>query len=265
MPTSTLLLVEGPHDLEFCARLLKPKGFSRVQDFAALVRDHPFWRPAVPERWPVGGDLLARHPVPLFLANPEGDSVAVVNAAGISKLTSRLGYTLGVLDFLPDAIGFILDADNASTPRQRCDVLLAQIVGLVDPVARSLRWAPVPGEVYTGAPRTGIFVMPDSRSQGTLEDLLLEAGASAYPQLLDKARRFVSDAVQDPTLQADDLEELRKPAGLPKSTAAAMASILRPGKSIQVSIQVDRWLEPASLNLPRIAALQEFLEALVGS
>lgn len=264
MPTKTLLLVEGPHDLEFCARLLKPKGFSRVQDFDALVRDHPFWRAAVPERWPVGGDLLARHPVPLFLANPHGHSVAVVNAAGITKLASRLGYTLGVLDFLPDAIGFILDADDTSTPRLRCDVLLAQIAGLVDPVARSLRWAPVPGEVSTGAPRTGIFVMPDNRSQGTLEDLLLEAGASAYPQLLGAARTFVSEAARDPGLTPHDLEEIQKPAGLSKSTAAAMASILKPGKSIQVSIQVDRWLEPASLGLPRITALQEFLEALVG-
>jgi hypothetical protein len=32
MTTKTLLLlVEGPHDLEFCARLLKPFAFSRIQ------------------------------------------------------------------------------------------------------------------------------------------------------------------------------------------------------------------------------------------
>lgn len=53
MPAKTLLLlVEGPHDLEFCARLLKPKGFSRIQSLAVLKRDHASWQRTVPEKWP---------------------------------------------------------------------------------------------------------------------------------------------------------------------------------------------------------------------
>lgn len=105
--------------------------------------------------------------------------------------------------------------------------------------------------------------MPDNQGQGTLEDLLLDAAASAYPKLLEAARHYVADAGTDPALQQGDLEEFRKPAGPKKATAAAMASLLKPGKSIQVSIQDNRWLEPASLKLPRINTLQKFLEDLL--
>lgn len=105
--------------------------------------------------------------------------------------------------------------------------------------------------------------MPDNQSQGTLEDLLLDAGGSAYPQLLQAAGEYAASASKSTELQKDDLDEFNKPAGLKKATAAAMASILKPGKAIQVSIQDNRWLEPTSLNLPRIKALREFLDALI--
>lgn len=258
-----LLLVEGPHDLEFCARLLKPHGYHRIQQHSALKENYPFWLPLVPEKWPHKGDMLARHPVPVFLANSNGQSVAIINASGLDKLAARLGIDLSNLNGLPDAIGIVLDADSNETPKDRHTGLLKAIAERPETEARQIAFADKPGVVSAGPPRCGIFVMPDNESQGTLEDLLLDAAASAYPQLLQAAESYTASASQNSALQSSDLEEFNKPAGSKKATVAAMASILKPGKAIQVSIQDNRWLEPASLNLPRIKALQVFLDNLM--
>lgn len=264
MPARTLLLLlEGPHDVEFCARLLKPAGFSRVQSLRVLERDHGFWQRTVPRAWPQADDLLARHPAPLFLGSRAGQSVALINAIGCDRLVSRLGATLSNLDAMPEAVAVVLDADGVETPMDRFNDMVARMSRLADPVIRSLQWPTSPGTTYAGPPKTGIFILPDNQSQGTLEELLLDAGHLAYPQLLRAAENYVTGAIQAAQLQPEDLEEFQKPAGQKKATAAAMASVLKPGKSIQVSIQDNRWLEPASLNLPRIRALNDFLQALL--
>jgi hypothetical protein len=264
MATETLLLlVEGPHDLEFCARLLKPRGFERIRELARLQSDHSAWLRLVLGSWPQGGDLLARHPVPMFFSNPTRASVAIVNAAGVDKLAAELGRSLANLDIVPSAVGIVLDADGTELPAARFAALTTAIGGLEVDEARNLAFAPAPGLVNAGPPRCGVFIMPDNQNAGTLEDLLLDAAEAAYPQLKASAADFVSVASALPQLNRSDLREYQKPAGPKKAIAAAMASILRPGKSIQVSIQDNRWLGPESLMLPRIAALKNFLEELL--
>jgi hypothetical protein len=264
MSTNTLLLlVEGQHDLEFCARLLKPMGFHRIGQYEALREQHPFWLPLVPERWPQRGDLLARHPVPVFFANPNGQSVAIINAVGLSKLATRLGIDLAVLNILPDAIGIVLDADDAGTPQDRHTELLKAISARPEPEAAKLQLPENPGIISDGSPRFGVFIMPDNESSGTLEDLLLEAGGQAYPELQKAATDYVKgiDGVNDFT--TEDLAEFSKPAGRKKATIAAMASILKPGKAIQVSIQDNRWLDTTAVQHPRIKEANRFIQELL--
>jgi hypothetical protein len=264
MTTNTLLLlVEGPHDLEFCARLLKPMGFHRIQQYEALRERHPFWLPLVPERWPHRGDLLARHPVPVFFTNPNGQSVAIINAVGLSKLATRLGIDLAIMTTQPDAIGIVLDADDAGAPQDRHAELVKTISARPEPEAAQLKLPEKPGLVSDGPPRCGVFIMPDNESSGTLEDLLLEAGAQAYPSLRDAATDYVQGIDHVQGLNADDLDEFCKPAGRKKATIAAMASILKPGKAIQVSIQDNRWLDAAAMQLPRIKDANRFIQKLL--
>jgi hypothetical protein len=52
---------------------------------------------------------------------------------------------------------------------------------------------------------------------------------------------------------------LDREAGRNKTIVGSVASILRPGKAVQVSIQDNRWLRDATLMLPRVRAVQEFL------
>jgi hypothetical protein len=63
-------------------------------------------------------------------------------------------------------------------------------------------------------------------------------------------------------LVGEDLEELLKPAGRHKAIVGSIASILRPGKAIQVSLQDNRWLRDAALDLPRLSAVKSFLASL---
>ena len=72
-----LIVVEGPHDVEFVGRLLRLDGFARVRYESEL---DGFWQPLVPRAFPHGGDLLKRVPVPSFFARGE-HSVAVHSAA----------------------------------------------------------------------------------------------------------------------------------------------------------------------------------------
>lgn len=106
-------------------------------------------------------------------------------------------------------------------------------------------------------------MLPDNQTQGTLEDLLIECGEAAYPTLLPTARAHVQQALEDATLSASDTEDLKSRAGKNKAIVGTVASVLRPGKAVQVSIQDNKWLRGENLNLVRINAVQDFLVRLL--
>jgi hypothetical protein len=249
------LVVEGPHDVEFVGRLLKPYQFKRVNLDAKL---EPYWRPLVPTKFPYGGDLSRRVPVPTFLASDDV-SVAVHAAGGDSQLHLRVEETLAAVPATAlEAVGVFLDSDTQSTPLERFNrvgVGLARL-GLTLPAQ--------PGMVSASVPRCGIFVLPDNQAAGTLEDLLIECAAISYPGLLAEAQALVGRVQpSDPSFTSNDMEDFLKPSGPKKATVACIAGILKPGKAIQVSIQDNRWLDPQAMNLPRIHAVQRFLKELL--
>ncbi|WNG52068.1 hypothetical protein F0U60_54155 [Archangium minus] len=250
------LVVEGPHDVEFVGRLLKPHRFKRENNESRL---DPYWRPLVPTKFPYGGDLSRRVPVPTFFVS-DTVSVAVHASGGDSEIANRVEETLqAALVAPPDAVGVLLDADRDKPPVERFGEVRQALQAKVNLVVPEQ-----PGQVSTASPRCGIFVLPDNVNPGTLESLLLECADIPYPALLSDVRALVSRVQTGAySLTPDDLKDFNKPAGAHKAMVACMAGILRPGKAIQVSIQDNRWLEGAALELPRIAALREFLRVLL--
>jgi hypothetical protein len=107
------------------------------------------------------------------------------------------------------------------------------------------------------------LLVPDNEAPGTLEDLLLEAGALAYPELQRAATDYVQGIDHVQGLSTQDLAGFGKPAGRKKATIAAMAGILKPGKAIQVSIQDNDWLNAASIQLPKIKEANRFIQELL--
>lgn len=264
---TTLILAEGPHDIEFCARLLTLRNFFRIRNITQLQElENAFWAPTIPKMYPQGGDLLARHPVPLFLENGSGQSVALVVADGISKLEQRLNNALNILSRTPDSVGVILDADCEESPSQRFETLVKGFKKEGSASAR-LEWPSKPGVLSRANTKTGVFILPNNQDHGTLEDLLLEAAEVAYPDLLKAAKQY-TDLVSEEAareggkLDKSDLKEFLKPAGRQKAIVASMTGILKPGKTLAVSIQDNRWLEP-DLSGPRILDFQCFLDQLI--
>jgi hypothetical protein len=103
---------------------------------------------------------------------------------------------------------------------------------------------------------------PGCSTAGTIEDLLLEAGRTHYSDLLDAATRYVDAACSLPILNAKDTKDFKRPAGRKKANMAAAAAILRPGKSIQVSLQDNRWLTPPIADGSYLAHLESFRRAI---
>jgi hypothetical protein len=250
MPKYGYLVVEGPHDVELVYRLLSPHGLARIRELAAL---DPFLLPLVPRSFPPAGDLQKRVPVPLFLQSAT-HAVAVHSAAGDTRLIQTVEENTMLLDPASlTGIGLILDADSVRSPAERYveirDGLRAMGYALSEDA----------GTVAAGPPRLGVFVLPDNLTHGTLEDVLLECAQHVYPKLLTAATTHVDAAFADGSLSADDVRELKKPAGRNKAIIGSIASILRPGRAVQVSIQDNRWLRDTALALPRVKSIQDFL------
>lgn len=249
------LVVEGPHDVEFCYRLLSVYDLKRVKqmrDLDAGLHD------LVPRSFPHKDDLLKRVPVPLFLQN-EQHAIAIHSAVGDSGLAPTLEETLATMGNTHFCgLGLMLDSDSKQTASQRFQAVYKQLKEL----DLSLTLPEQPGLVCAGHPRFGMFVLPDNASQGTLEDVLLESAATQYPDLLSVAEDYVDHALQKGLIPKTHLKEIEKPAGRNKAVVGAMAALFKPGKAIQTSIQDHDWLRDKALSIPRIHAVQKFLEAL---
>jgi hypothetical protein len=254
MPKYGYLVVEGPHDIEFVYRLLSPLGLRRIRLEADV---DPFLTRLIPHDYPPDGDLHKRMPVPLFLQSGT-HAIAVHGAAGNARLIQTVEENTQLIGLAGlTGVGIILDADTDQSPVDRYVTIRDQLR------AKNLAFPDDAGVVSLTTPRLGAFILPDNQAQGTLEDILLECGGQVYPNLLSTATAHVDAASQDQSLLSEDLEELRKPAGRKKAILGSVASILRPGKAVQVSIQDNRWLCDAALAIPRVRAVQDFLANLL--
>jgi len=247
------LVVEGPHDIEFAYRLLSPFGLERVQYEQDL---DGFFNSLIPRIYPPDGDLQKRMPIPLFLQN-NTHAIAIHSAVGDSRLVATVEENASILELTSvTGIGFLLDSDKSIRAEERYAAIkegLAKKQFMLDNQ---------PGAITQGPPRLGAFVLPDNITDGTLEDLLFDSANSVYPELLASAIAYVDTASKGKDLIPKDQTDFKKPAGRNKAIIGAMASILRPGKAIRVSIQDNRWLRDEALFLARIKAVQTFLKDL---
>jgi hypothetical protein len=253
-----LLIVEGPHDAEFVARLLSAAGYVRVTNAAQLSDE---WRKLVPTTFPkLRRGINQPHEVPQFRRSAAGELVTTLIAGGDSNLAGGFTASLDALGRMPAAVGFVLDDDRQPNPAQRHAALIAavqQLIGTTMPV-----FPGAPGVVFAGPPRSGVFVLPDNIAAGTLEDVLLEAGQVAYSKLLANAASFVA-SVDKTELTIDDLREGDKNAGPKKQRVAAATAILKPTRAFATSLQDNRWLTGPALGQPLVAKFRVWIHDLL--
>ncbi|MBD2452935.1 hypothetical protein H6G80_02320 [Nostoc sp. FACHB-87] len=248
------IVAEGPQDIEFLIRLLKFYNLRRVTRLSAL---DPFWEPLVPKTFPVDDDLMKRVPVPTFLENSEL-SIALHSAVGITRLANTVEESLALISSAEIfSVGFVLDADSNETPSARFNALINEIQSIALPLPSAL------GKVTNTSPRCGIFIMPNNLVAGTLEDILLECAKLNYPDLLQLALNYVS-SIDQSQLSKDDLRELNKPSGKNKAVISIISSILKPGRTLQVSIQDNRWIDETTLMIESVNLVKTFLDEILG-
>lgn len=255
---NAFIIVEGPQDAECLARLLKAAGYSRIKD----AEDLPLpYRNLFSAHYPRKGRGIDKpHEVPHFRRSATGCIIAMIIAGGDSKLASSLMSAVEAFKGLPDSIGFVLDDDQAPSPNDRHSSLLKTAAEFEN--LKSLQFPGNPGQILPGPPRTGVFVMPDNRQSGTLEDILLESGAVAYSAQIQAAREFVRSF---PTggLNGEDLEAGRRPSGPKKQVIGSVATMLKPGRTLQVSLQDNRWLTGGAISTALVLELRRWLHLLL--
>lgn len=235
-----LIVVEGAHDIAIIERLLKLNG---VHKKIYSVEELPkVWKRTIPSVFPFEHGKLDRiTPIPSFVKN-EHLSVAIKNAGSDKEILNVLQQTLDTMLYEEidqiDAIMLICDADAKNADEKRRELFENYkekddfILEIKDNcISLNLKFKTVP--VYT-------YIFPDDMNKGNLENLLLETAQVIYPELLNLAEKYVS--------QASEYQEiLKKEQYAKKAEVGCIANAMKPGKANQVSIADDDWISESSL------------------
>jgi hypothetical protein len=240
------LLTEGAQDIAFLIKLLKYQGIKQIEKRSKV---DSFWDELIPKTFPYNDELNRQVPVPKFLEG-DGLSIALQGAVGDTRLVNTIQEDLALI---PQeqlfGIGIILDADNRE-PQERFDKIKTEL----EKLQLGLYIASHPGIVTHSKVKFGIFVLPDNQSKGTLENILIECGERNYQQLIELSREYISK-IDESKLKSSDLREIRKPAGKNKAIIGGVSNILKPGRTLQVSLQDNDWIDSRTVNLAKIKSI----------
>jgi hypothetical protein len=265
MSSFIYVVTEGVHDVAFLGRLLVvAHAAARIEKLEDLDETKRAWLAKF--TWPSARSAhhdIARLsvPAPVFYRLPSRSVVAFRNAQGITEIEKTLTVDLEVFArnrSAPDVIAVVLDSDD-ELPDVRF-AKLKQMLGRLSLVGPSTN-----GSVTQAIPKVGAFAFPEPGVRGTLEDLILALGDAAYPELAAAGRahatQWRTQADSEPTNA--DWKELRKPAGAKKATIGAMTAVLKPGKSLQPSLEDNRWVDANTLTLAALRPCLAFLNDLL--
>jgi len=225
-----LIGVEGNHDQAFLVKVMcKLLGFSKCEELSNL---EPIWKKFIPKYPPPKtGKLYIRLDMPSILYT-ETLSVAIY-AGGGSELIKNLTNKLADMDYNNELSAFAVIADaDKDNPAE---------------VARENR------------PRVGLYILPNNVDQGVLDTLLCDCGKIAYPEYMNRAKAYIQQFSEEEISQIG-----WKPFDKEKATIAAIASILKPGKTNTATISDDRWIsEQTATQIPSLQNLLTFLKQLL--
>lgn len=254
-----ILATEGPHDQAAIGRLLKLMG---LKDFARefggeLASLESFWRGFVPTSPPL--KLYERSSMPsIFSSSAHSISVAIYQGEGSNLIPNLIAtisnYRLGKRrPYIQDiyAFGLIMDADTHdpdALAKDRADQLRVLYPTI----------SAVPGTITEGIPRTGIYVLPDNKRQGTLDSILVDCASVVFHDHRSGAEQFLNG------LADDHKRHWRRPFGEQKALVASIVSVLRPGMANTPSIAQDRWICGETVQtVAELDSLYQFIKTLL--
>ena len=260
----SLVISEGPHDVEAAAKVLRLKKFQRARklhEVPALLQA------VIPRHYPSenkDGELcrIVAHPSFLF---KENYWILLSNANGESNLGGNLDEILSPLskqyvDTTLRGIAVLADADAKNADGKRRALFSQLSEAFADGGDLALDPAkPDRIRVFAHSRPFGMYIFPDCQSCGTLERVLLAGAQNTYPELLKEAEKYVAYAKT--LLYA---KNLTSGSNGEKAVVGVIANALRPGKANQVSIHDDDWFTKESLpSLALHQALSEFIDTII--
>lgn len=249
-----LIGVEGNHDQAFLVKVMcKLLGFSKCEELSNL---EPIWKKFIPKYPPSKtGKLYIRLDMPSILYT-ETLSVAIY-AGGGSELIKNLTNKLADMDYNNElsAFAIIADADKDNP----AEVARKYHQGFREYFPDFPRVVAATGTIQENRPRVGLYILPNNVDQGVLDTLLCDCGKIAYPEYMNRAKAYIQQFSEEEISQI-----VWKPFDKEKATIAAVASILKPGKTNTATISDDRWIsEQTSTQIPSLQNLLTFLKQLL--
>lgn len=267
-----LIVVEGAHDAAFLGKLLHRENFSQVQNLADVPK---FWSALIPSQYPVDplGRLERIIVFPdIYISDGREHTIAVSVAGSDTNLVKTMRAALEIKeveDF--STITIFTDTDFELDEEARFNALCQRLDALNSeaevekqpgfPLVLPSRVA----ALAEGAPKVGIYLWPGDGRRGTLENVLLECAEISEPVLKSASVKFIEEVHGGYSAESVSIKKSRTPSGSLKATCGGLASILKPGGSVAVSLRQSRWL-PENAALPDSAnRAREYLVSILAS
>ncbi|UCE60128.1 MAG: hypothetical protein JSU63_22125 [Phycisphaerales bacterium] len=250
MTSWTLLLCEGAHDRSALAALAcvcggweRQKGIPKSCP-EALQKTYPVLK-------------RDRHDAYLYQSPPaylfKGDRWLVILALGNDVDVLGDTATHAVRQYNPDAVGVVVDANDVGV-----DNRVKAFRNRYERI-RELPKRIEPGVVIPGRPRVGIWVAPDNKRKGKMDDLLLHAARRTHREVITGGEAFV-DSLHKANFEEKSLEKDRS-----KIVLGAVHQPIRPGASLASGLEASRcWPQKDRSDLPTLKKLLQFIEELTG-
>ena len=250
-------LVEGPHDEAAIGKILQILGLRQIRNKEEI----PYiWQGLIPNKYPfMNGRLEKISPIPDFYIS-DYVCVAIKVASGEKRLITELNNTMSIMQREQlkqlNGIAIICDADNKSA-KEKYDEFILDITKKKELTFDETCFLNKEGYFKNINIKCDIYIFPNNKDCGTLEDILLEGAKIQYNDLLDKALYYI-DSIDNRYKSKLSISKNKK------AIIGSMASVLNPGVANQVSIKNDKWLDIDNIEeSEKIRSLYEFIKNFI--
>lgn len=258
-----IFVAEGSHDVSFIGKLLVKKGFIKAEQLSSVPDD---WQGLYPTKFPFRDDRLERVARFPDVYTKGTVSVGLINSGGDSKLVSSLRNALDMLGPKKIKVAVIFSDADLSAADVRFKSSQVDLEGLnKSAVEEGAPGYPVTVPTKIGvlegtAPAIGVFVFPNNKDSGSLEDILIECSNVSHNELTTAAKALIVKLDSDLIRPHKSLKKMRAGLGKSKSIMGAIANVLRPGSSLAVAVEQGRMM-PDAKDFPKdVLDLDQFLD-----
>lgn len=249
MITWTLILCEGAHDQAAVTSLASVCGaWEWMKGTPKSLPDK--LKHAFPKATKGEAEGWIYQPAPKYLR--KGDRFLEVRSlGGLEKVFGEPAKSL-LGQIYPTAVGVVVDANDAGV-----DPRLERFQQLYAEYNENVKTAK-PGCVCEGTPRLGLWVAPNNKSKGRMEDLLIKAAGRTHKQLVSCGKRFATSLKK--------IEPGEWTARRNKAILGAIHQVVRPGASLASALQPNQcWFDEDLTKLQPFKALLGFIEELAST